>query len=542
MTLSLEHLVGQRLLWSFNGKAEPPAEFTSALKRGQVGGVNLFRALNIDRPDQVRRLIDQLQATAREAGLPVLLITADQEGGQLIGLGDQTTPFPGNMALGATRSIDLAQRVGYAIGREAAALGVNVNFAPVCDVNINPNNPVIGTRSFGESPELVSSLAAAMITGLQAAGVAATAKHFPGHGDTASDSHYGTPLITHSQERLRRVEFPPFRAAIEADVKLIMTAHIAVSTFDQDSNLPATLSKKILSDVLRRELNFNGVITTDAMDMQAVMPNGYSDIATVSVAAAAAGSDLLLLTSFIDQVSIYAALLKAVQAGQIDRSDFQRSIERIAALKNWIAAQPARPSLEVVGSAEHQQLANEVAERSITLVRDEAQRLPLKLSDDDRVAVILPQPQNLTPADTSSYVVPALARRLRKRHAKTDQFIIPLDPSEADVAALVQTARHYNLIIVGTINAGEHAGQAALIKHLIEQNIATIAVALRLPYDLQAYPNAPTFVCTYSVLNSSMEALAKALLGEIPFSGKLPVSIGTQHPIGYGLNSTGEKV
>ena len=165
MALTLEQLVGQRLLWSFNGKTEPSADFLSALKSGHVSGVSLFRALNIDHPAQVRQLIDQLQSIASEAGLPVLLIAADQEGGQLIGLGEHTTPFPGNMALGATRSVDLARRVGYAIGREAAAMGVNVNYAPVCDVNINPRNPVIGTRSFGESPELVSTLAAALLRG-----------------------------------------------------------------------------------------------------------------------------------------------------------------------------------------------------------------------------------------------------------------------------------------------------------------------------------------------------------------------------------------
>lgn len=542
MSLSIEQLVGQKLLWSFRGKTAAPAEFMHALQDGQVGGISLFRSLNIGTPDQVRHMIDQLQAAAREAGLPPLLIAADQEGGQLIGLGDQTTPFPGNMALGATRSIDLAYQVGYAIGREAAALGVNVNFAPVCDVNINPQNPVIGTRSFGESPELVSNLAAALITGLQSAGVAATAKHFPGHGDTASDSHYGTPLITHSIERLRAIEFPPFSAAIAADVKLIMTAHITITAFDQATNLPATLSPKILGDVLRQELKFNGVIATDAMDMHAVMSDTFPDIASVSVAAAAAGADLLLLTSFIDQTAIYAAVLKAVQDNKIARSDFQRSIERITALKNWISAQTDRPSLDVVGSAEHQQLANEVAEKSITLVRDDAHLLPLKLSDTDRVAVILPQPQDLTPADTSSYVVPALAKRLRQRGLKVDQFIMAIDPIQSEVALLLQAVQAHDVVIVGSINAAAHAGQVALVNELIERKQKTIAVALRLPYDLQAYPNAPTFVCTYSILNSSMAALAKALLGEIPFSGKLPVSIGAQYPIGYGINSTGTQV
>jgi len=191
MPPGVEQAIGQKLMLSFAG-IEPSAEILAALKRQHVGGVALFRALNVENPAQVRTLTAALQQAAAETGQPPLLVAADQEGGQLMALGNGPTPFPGNLALGATGSEDLAQRVGTAIGRELAAMGINVNFAPVCDVIINPQNPVVGTRSFGEDPRLVARLSAAKIRGIQAAGVAATAKHFPGHGDTTLDSHDGT--------------------------------------------------------------------------------------------------------------------------------------------------------------------------------------------------------------------------------------------------------------------------------------------------------------------------------------------------------------
>jgi beta-N-acetylhexosaminidase len=226
MPASLENIVGQKLMWSFNGHTPSP-EFLSALYAGHVSGVTLFRSLNLDQPAQIRALTDALQRAAREASQPPLLIGVDQEGGTLLAV-PGTTRFPGNLALGATRSAELAQRVGFALGRELAALGINVDYAPVCDVINNPLNPVVGPRSFGADPQRVAQLSAAMIQGLQAAGVAASAKHFPGHGDSAADSHHGMEVLPHDEARLRAIEFVPFQAAIQAGAKLIMTAHVAL--------------------------------------------------------------------------------------------------------------------------------------------------------------------------------------------------------------------------------------------------------------------------------------------------------------------------
>ncbi len=532
MTAALEHLIGQKLLWSFQGKDAPP-EFLAAVQRGHVGGVTLFRSLNVQSPAQIRELTDRLQATARQANLPPLLIAADQEGGQLLALGDATTPFPGNMALGAARSAELAQRVGFAIGRELAALGVNVNYAPAADVNLNPHNPVIGTRAFGEAPDLVATLTPALVCGLQAAGVAATAKHFPGHGDTASDSHHGTPVVTHDIDTLRRIDLPPFRAAIDAGVRLILTAHVAVPALDDQPDRPATLSARILRGVLRDELKFEGVIVTDALDMRAISQG--AELYVDAICAALAGADLLLLTSFLDQPGLFATLLQAARRGLIPMTDLEASAARIAALKQWLAAQPVPPSLDVVGCAEHQALAEEVARQSITLVRDDAQLLPIRLPPDATMAVIAPRPIDLTPADTSSYVSPMLAQAMRSFHARVVDLIVPHDPSAAEIAAVCDQVRDCDLILIGTLNAYATSGQAALVNALLELGAPVVVAALRLPYDLAAFPTASTYVCTYSVLEPSMRALAQALWGEIPFRGRLPVAIPDLYPRDHGL-------
>ena len=522
MPPTLEQAIGQKLMLSFAG-TEPSAEIRAVLKRQHVGGVTLFRALNVESPAQVRALTAALQRAAAASGQPPLLIAADQEGGQLMALGDGPTPFPGNMALGATGSEDLARRAGTAIGRELSAMGINVNFAPVCDVNINPQNPVVGTRSFGEDPALVARLSAAKIQGIQAAGVAATAKHFPGHGDTTLDSHDGTPVLPHDSARLHGVELPPFVAAVQAGVRLIMTAHVALPALNDGLHLPATLSPKILRGLLRDELGFAGVIVSDAMDMRAIEQG--PGLVIDAITALSAGVDLLILNhTAAEQHTVYAGALQAARRALLAPEATLISAQRVLALKRWLAEHPPTP-FEVVGCTEHRALALEVASRAVTLVRDTAGRLPLRPSPEARIAAIVPRPADLTPADTSSYIIPSLARALRQYHPPVDEFIMPLNPSEAEVAALREQMSRYAFVVVGTINATAHPGQAALVNTLLNGDVPTVAAALRMPYDLLAYPTAPTYVCAYSIQPPAMEALAQALFGHIPFAGRLPVSI-----------------
>jgi beta-N-acetylhexosaminidase len=428
------------------------------------------------------------------------------------------------MALGATRSPELARKAGMVLGREMAALGINVNYAPSADVNINPQNPVVGVRSFGEEPELVGELAAAMIEGIQSQGVAATVKHFPGHGDTASDSHHGLGAVSHTMERLHAVELPPFRSALKADVKLVMTAHLAVPALDGADAPPATLSHNVIDGLLRRELGYDGIVVTDAMDMHAIRQGEY--LREDTLRAAQAGADLILITSDPqDHERAFEGLMQGTQQGTLSLVSLQQSIERIARLKKWLAENATSPDLSVIQCAEHMQVANEIAEQSITLVRDNKNLLPIRLEQEKRIAVIIPTPRDLTPADTSSYISPKLAESIRKYHTLTDEINIEFAPEEAEIASVLERVQAYDLIVVGTINAYAEEKQAEFVRAILRTGKPVIVVAMRLPYDLTRFPEASTYVCTYSILEPSMRAAAKALFGFGEMNGRLPVSI-----------------
>jgi len=523
ISMTLEQAVGQQFLLTFEGKKALPTQFLEILRRQYVGGVVLFRHKNMGNLAELRELTHALQRAAAKSGQPPLLIAADQEGGQLIAV-DQITPFPGNMSLGAAGSDKLAYRVGRAIGKELSAVGINVGFAPVCDVNSNPLNPVIGTRSFGEDPKLVARMSVALIRGLQSSGVAATAKHFPGHGDTSSDSHRGAPIVRHNAKRIRSVELVPFRAAVDIGVRLVMTAHIVMPALNGGSNeLPATLSRKILRDLLRKKMRFDGVIVSDALDMHA-MEQGPSYVAE-TMAAVAAGIDLLLFNHDLSRVEPACSnLVQAARRGLLSADEIHASAQRVMALKNWIKRQSQEP-MAVIGCKEHLDLAQEVARKSITLVRDTALQLPLRVGPEERIAVAIPRPEDLTPADTSSYVKPVLADALRRYHPRVDEFSFGMNPASEEIGGLSERLAKYDVVILGTINATAHPGQAELVKKLIKQGTRVVTVALRMPYDLAVYPAASTYVCTYSILPPSMEALAEALFGRIAFTGNLPVTI-----------------
>ncbi|HMT21816.1 MAG TPA: glycoside hydrolase family 3 N-terminal domain-containing protein, partial [Promineifilum sp.] len=247
-----EDLIGYKFMLAFKGHT-PPARILDWIANRRVGGFSLFRPHNYDTPSQVRELTAGLQRAA-----------------QLAAMGEGTTQFAGNMALGATRDPELARHVGRAIGLELAAMGVNVNYAPVLDLNTNPRNPSLGIRAFGDEPNLTAMLGAALVEGLQSAGVAATLKHFPGKGEAAVDSHYKMPVINHSRERLDAVELPPFRAGIAAGAKLLMAGHFAIPALTGTSAYPATVARRVMTDFARGEMGFDGVIITDALDMGAI--------------------------------------------------------------------------------------------------------------------------------------------------------------------------------------------------------------------------------------------------------------------------------
>jgi beta-N-acetylhexosaminidase len=527
-----------RLMLAFRGTTVPPW-LGERLAAAPAAGVTLFRAPNLRNPKQVHRLTTALQAAARRRaggdGLP-LLIATDQEGGQLLALGDGFTPFGSPMAIGAIGDSRLAERVGRAIGRELRAAGVNVDYAPVLDVAINPANPALGIRSFGDDPEAVGRLAAAWLDGLQSAGVAGVGKHFPGAGAAAADTHLELAVVDRSREGLDALELRPFRAAIAAGIQMVMSGHFASPGLTGSRTLPATLSRRVMGDLLRDALGFDGVAITDALDMKA-LPQDATQAVDV-LAAITAGVDLLLATPDRRALRrIESALRRAANVDLFDSGAVRASAARIAGLRRWLAGFED-PGLEVVGSAEHAAIAGELAERSLTLVRDDAQLLPLRLSPDARLLAIMPAPRDLTPADTSSYVRPGLAAALRARHPAVDEIVTGHPPTPGEIAGVLERAGRYDAIVVGTLVATSGSAQAALVDGLLASGRPVVTVALRTPWDLAAYPAARTHVCTYSILPESMAALASALFGvsmHAPFPGRLPVSVEGIAARGHGL-------
>jgi beta-N-acetylhexosaminidase len=495
----------ETLMLAFDG-ATVPKGVEARIRERSVAGFTLFRYRNVEGAAQVRSLTGALQAAAGGGSLP-LLIAADQEGGQLLALGEETTPFAGNMALGAAGDPELAERVGAAVGREMRALGLGVNYAPVCDVATNPDNPSLGIRSFGDDPMQVAGLAVATVRGLQSEGVAATLKHFPGAGEAATDPHRELPFLGLDRDRLETVEFLPFRAGIAAGARVLMVGHYDVPSITGRPGLPTSRSTDVIR-LIRRDLGFDGVVITDAMDMGAVTDGS-------GAAAEPSGVDLLLLGP--DSEDRDPIRLEGSEPGTVN--------PRVEALRRWVGSF-AQPELEVVRCAEHLALARELAERSITLVRDEARLLPLKLRPDARVAVVMPALEDLTPADTSSAAAPALAAALRTAGLGVEEFVTSREPTLWEIAGLRGAAGRFDLLVVGTIDAwrGDSA-QATLVTELLGTGVPTVAVALRTPHDLASYPRAGTYVCTYGILPPSMDALASALLGRIPFRGRLPAAI-----------------
>lgn len=359
---------GQRVMVGFDG-LEPTPDLKRLLREYAVGGVILF-SRNVDGPEQVAELVRELQGLARDAGHEApLLVAIDQEGGRVQRLREPWTLWPPLRALGRLASEAHAARVGEGLAAELAACGILWDLAPVVDVDSNPRNPVIGDRSFGDDPELVGRLGAALIRGLQGGGVAACAKHFPGHGDTELDSHLDLPVVDHSRARLDEVELPPFRMAIEAGVASVMTAHLLVRELDE--RLPATLSPRIIDGILRRELKYEGVIVSDDLEMKAVAQQWKAGAA--AVLAAKAGCDLISVCVRADaQVEAIEGLVRAGEAGEIGWTAMDAAGRRIQRLKDRFLLPYRDPdprlARQTAGAGERVALAAEIVDRGGTTV------------------------------------------------------------------------------------------------------------------------------------------------------------------------------
>jgi beta-N-acetylhexosaminidase len=511
---------------AFEGTEVPPW-LVDRLATAPPAGVTLFREWNMASPEQTAELNARLQSLNSSA-LP-LLIAADQEGGQLLGV-TGSTPFAGNMALGATGDHDLVFRVSQAMGREMRAVGINVNYAPCADVASQADNPSLGIRSFGDDPTTVATMTAAAVEGLISAGVLPTAKHFPGKGEATVDPHYHLPLLDLDRERLDTVELPPFAAAFRAGAQLLMIGHYVVPAITGSREIPISATEKGMDGFVRAEMGYEGVIITDALDMGA-LDQGPAQVVEI-IAMMRAGVDLLLCMPDPDlQERVRTALGRGFSRGLIPEDTLHRSRGRVEQLRSTLTTDIQSP--EVVGSPDHQRLASELARHSVTLVRNEAGVLPLHLAPDTRLLSLEPQPSNVTPADTTALYLPALATALRAHHQPVTEIVFPHDPDHNDIAAAVEAAGAHDLVVVGTVTAT--AGQVTLVEALLATGKPVVTVALRTPFDLSLYPAASTHVCTYSSHQPSMNALAAALFGESGFPGRLPVAIPNLHPTGHGL-------
>lgn len=516
-----------------------PAE---VVQKYHLGGVIYFAWTDsVKNPDQITGLSNGLQRASlgQDSKVQVpLQIAIDQEQGVVTRIGPPATQFPGSMALGAGRSTDDARTAAAITGQELKAMGVNTNFAPDSDVNVNALNPVIGTRSFSSDPSLAAQMVGAQVTGYQDdAGISSAAKHFPGHGDTATDSHVAFPVITHTREQWEQLDAPPFKAAIAKGIDMIMTAHLAFPALD-DSGDPATLSKPILTGVLREQLGYKGVIVTDSLGMQGVRDR-YGD-AEVAIRALEAGADQLLMSPAMDEA--YAAVLGAVRTGRISAADLDAKVQRVLELKfgrGLVASPYADPAAvsSVVGTPEHLATADAVTDRTTTLVKNDAGTLPLAVSG-----------KKVLVAGYGVSVTSTLADALAAKGATTTVRQTGTSPTDAQVADAVSAANDSDTVVVTTMKAWDtsvtdkRAGQQKLVKALLATGKPVVVVATRDPYDIAYFTQAPTYLATYSYSPVAIDAVARVITGEVSPSGKLPVDIPVAgqpttvlYPFGHGL-------
>ncbi|WP_235791800.1 glycoside hydrolase family 3 protein [Virgibacillus salidurans] len=501
--------------------------FKEIIENYHIGGVIYFNwSHNIGTPldgPQVNALSNGLQEIAMDQPTSIpLFISTDQEGGTVQRVTEPGTVFPGNMAIGATRSEDYARDSAQILGKELNSLGINMNFAPTVDVNINPENPVIGVRSFGEDPDLVSDLGVAQIMGYKNENIMSSVKHFPGHGDTDVDSHYGLPIIDHDIETLHEVDLKPFKAAIDAGVESIMTAHIVVPALD-DSGLPATLSKPIITDLLRGELGYDGLVITDSLDMSGanVVPPER-----VSVESFKAGVDVLLNPPDVEMA--FNSMLEAVENGEISEARLDESVFRIlqAKMRNGLFEDPYTDPdrVENIGTEEHLQTAEEIANKSITLVKNESDLLPLHTTD------------NVLVTGPSQAKTDLVANSLIEKGMEASSFETGTSPSPEEIDEAVDKAEEVDIVVVTSYVANTNQAQQQLVSQLEDSGKPIVVTALHNPYDIMAFPEVDAYAATYGYQDVSALALSNVLAGEINPSGELPVTIPEMYEYGHGLS------
>jgi beta-N-acetylhexosaminidase len=565
--LTLEEKIGQVfMIWcraSFLNVENPEyLQLLDSMQKYHVGSFAM--TVHVDGPYLLRsepyeaaELLNRLQ---RESKLP-LLFAADFERGvsmRLMG----TTVFPHAMAFGGDGKPEDAEAFGRITAEEARAIGIHWNFFPDADVNSNPANPIINTRSFGEDPKQVGDLVAAYIKGAHEGGMLTTVKHFPGHGDTATDSHLGVASVNVDRSHLDSIELPPFRQAIAAGVDSVMVAHVTVPALDSDPNHVATISPVIVSDLLEKQLGFKGIIVTDALDMAGLTHLFANNIGRAAVDAFKAGNDLLLIPA--DFPASYNAMLQAVQSGEISGERLDRSVLKILKAKASLDLQHGRlvdvnAIATLMGKPQNLALGQQMAEAAVTLVRDNGKVLPLKSKGTEKGGLPYTRQEethNQTLAVIFSDDVRAESGRafVREFRARVDDArVMYEDPRCAaavsdDVLKAVDEASTVVAAVYVVPNAGKMGNTVAmadatgaLLQQLLNRAAAkTVVVAMGNPYLASDFPKVENYMCTFSNATVSETAAVKALFGEIAIRGHLPVSIPNVARRGAGIERPGQ--
>jgi beta-N-acetylhexosaminidase len=561
-TMSSEEKVGQlfmiRMRVEFLGKESPEyLRLRDSIRKYHVGSLAMSvpstgHFLYGNDRDQTVRLLNQLQS---ESKLP-LLVAGDFERGVLPPKLFGTTVFPHAMAFGATGKLTYAEEFGRITAQESRALGVHWNLFPVADVNSNPANPIIGTRAFGEDPLQVGDLVAAYIRGARAAGMLTTAKHFPGHGNTAIDSHIAVPIVGENLEQLNAVDLPPFRKAIAAGVDAVMTAHVRVPALDPDPTGVATTSRRIINGLLQQDLGFKGLVVTDALDMAGLSSRYKWNPGRAAVDAFKAGNDVLTMPADLD--SSYRAMLAAVQKGEISRERLDASVLKILRAKDSLHLENDRlvdigAIRQRVGSPENIAAGQRISDDAITLVRSNGHLLPLLLKRVDHNTLFLYQ--RVKPAPSTALIIlcdhvyaddgRVLEREVRERAsdaeviyvdpkvaaARTDQVMSMVDQVRSVVVAVyvVPSAARTRTVARGQKNSASLPDSTArlLTAILARAKEKTAVLAMGNPYLTRDFPAIQNYICTFSNATVSEVSAARALFGEIPLAGHMPVNIRT---------------
>lgn len=520
----LNHAIGQLLMCGFHG-LEPTDGILHLIRNHNLGSIILF-SRNIESPKQVQKLIHTLQTAAKEAGHErPLFIAVDQENGVVRRLGSSGTYLPGSMALGAIGSTSAAYQVATATSKELLTLGINWNLAPVMDVNNNPLNPVIGVRSFGQDPQLVSKLGIAQLKGYQKHGVVTSIKHFPGHGDTATDSHLGIPIIDKDISDLEEIELIPFRQAMdvkgEAYPTSVMMAHISLPRLIKEKNRPASISIEIVTELLRNQLDYKGIIITDCVEMDAIKDS--VGCARGVVMALQAGNDMSMIShTFEFQQETFDLLAKEMDS--LNEKDIVASLHRVAMLKDrfltWEESLDIK-DLSTIGCKEHFELSDRLYNKVPTIVRDRQGILPIQPMQNEKILFLAAHVPLTLAIDSENEPFNSMYDSLCRRHCNTE-YVIYREDSQ-DLSASISQADY---VIIGTANGNLYPFQSKLVN--LAQSIAKklIVVAVINPYDLMSFSDIDAYAVTYEYTPPAHEAFVRILFGEIiKNDNHLPVTI-----------------